>query len=127
VIGNLPMDWVAGIRGIRTSGTECSKSCVMQPEKAKVEFSSHYNSPSVPQGLEGGRSAVPCRHGQKGGYWPGGGCGSYGCGIFRQRRDYRGHVSLRDTEPLRQSSQGAGRSITKDAERRQQRGQQQQL
>ena len=30
-------------------------------------FSCRYNTPSVQQGLGGGRCAVPCRHGQKGG------------------------------------------------------------
>ena len=74
--------------------------------------------PSVPQGLGGGRCAVPSRHGQKGGRRRGDGCGGDGGGLFLQRADDGGGVSLRDAEALGQSRQGAGGSIAKGAERR---------
>jgi hypothetical protein len=76
--------------------------------------------PFVQEGLGDGRSAVPSRHGQKGG----GRCGGWARGNrgrpLLQRVDDSGHVSLRDPEPLGQGCQGACGSITKGAQRGQQ-------
>src|SRR6266849_3253128 len=58
------------------------------------------NSPSVQQGLGGGRYAVPSRNGQKGGRQRGGWDRGHGGWLLRQWRDHRGRVGLRDAEPL---------------------------
>src|SRR6185295_10023932 len=65
------------------------------------------NSPSVQQGLGGGRCVVRSRHGHKGGRRRGSGNGDHGSWCLLHRDDYGGGVSLRDTEPLRQSREGA--------------------
>jgi hypothetical protein len=76
----------------------------------------------VPQGLGGGRYAVPSRHGQKGGNRCDGWYGDDGRGGLRQWRDHRGGVGFRDAEPLGQGGQGAGRSIAEGAQRREEGG-----
>src|SRR5919198_3887673 len=48
-------------------------------------FSCRYNTRSVQQGLGGGRCAVPCRHGQKGGRRCRSGNGDHGCCLLLQR------------------------------------------
>src|SRR5262245_43969251 len=68
-------------------------------------------------GPGGGRCAVRFRHGQKGGVWHDGGW------LFLQWGDQRGRVSLRDPKALGQGREGAGGSIAKGAERREQHGQ----
>src|SRR5712692_7773205 len=62
----------------------------------------------VQQGLGGGRYAVRCRHGHKGGRRRGSGTGDHGRWRLLQRYDHGGCLSLRDAEPLGQGGQGAG-------------------
>src|SRR5215471_11098291 len=81
-------------------------------------FSCRYNSLSVQQGPGGGRCAVRCRHGQKGGVWGGDGCGGDGDGLFLQRADDEGGVGLRDPKPLGEGRQGTGGGIAKGAQGR---------
>ncbi len=71
----------------------------------------------VQQGLGGGRYAVRCRHGHKGGRRRGSGTGDHGRWRLRQRDDHGGCLSLRDAEPLGQGGQGAGRGIAEGAQR----------
>src|SRR5262245_25414301 len=77
-------------------------------------FACRYNTLSVQQSSGGGRCAVRCRHGQKGG-------GRHG--VLFQRDDRCGHVSLHDTKPLGQRRQGTSGGIAESAQGRQQRGQ----
>src|SRR2546426_10467999 len=86
-------------------------------------FSCRYNSPSVQQRLEGGRSAVRCRHGQKGGGRRGRWDGGHGSWLLLQRDDDGDRVGLRDAEPLGQGGEGAGGGMAEGTERRQQHGQ----
>src|SRR3954464_6426498 len=80
-------------------------------------FSCHCNSASVQQGSGGGQCAVPCHHEQKGEVLLSDGCGGWGKRRLLQRRE----CLLRDSEPLRQSREGAGGSIAEAAQRCKQR------
>jgi hypothetical protein len=48
--------------------------------------------------------------------------GNQGCCLLRQRRDHRGCVGLRDTEPLGQGGQRASGGIAEGAQRREEGG-----
>jgi hypothetical protein len=74
----------------------------------------------VEEGLGGGRCAVPCRHGQKGGRRCSGWARGNQSRVLLQRVDDSSRVGLRDPEPLGQGCQGASGGITEGAERRQQ-------
>ena len=74
-----------------------------------VLFLAAITLPSVQEGLGGGRSVVPSRHGQKGGRRRNGWHGADRRWLLRQWRDHCGRVSLRDAEPLGEGASESGR------------------
>ena len=78
--------------------------------------------PSVQEDLGGGRSAVPSRHGQKGGRGGGWG-GAPELWFLHRRRNHGGGVSLRDAEALGEGREGTGRGVAEGPQCRQERGQ----
>jgi hypothetical protein len=76
----------------------------------------------VQEGLEGGRDAVPSRHGHKGGRRHASGRCGQGRWRLLQRDDHGGGVGLRHASALRQGRQGAGGGIAEGAQRREEGG-----